>query len=87
MKRDQQKFLAAITRLFEDQQPLHIETSKQQMWCLLTAVQLACRHPKFNGPTRKIVEPLARQIGVALVANDTDLKMLFEMGWREEFDE
>lgn len=87
MKRTDQKFLDAVERLFKDEQPVQLEMTKQQVWCMLTAVQLACRHPYFNGPTRQIVEEVSRKIGDALSANDPDLKMLFAMGWDKQFDE
>lgn len=87
MTRDQSKFTAAMERLFKDPQPVQIQISKQELWCFLCAIQLACRHPRFNGPTRKITEATARQLGAVLIANDPDLKMLFEMGWQEQFDD
>jgi hypothetical protein len=39
-----------------------MECSCLDLWCLLSAVQLACRHPEFKGPTREIAEALAREI-------------------------
>lgn len=87
MKRDQQKFIDALLRLSQDKQRVEINVGKYELWCLLTAIQLACRHPKFIGPTREVVEPLARDFGNAIAANDSDLRMLFEMGWNPEFDE
>lgn len=87
MKRSDQKFILALERLFNDQQRVQADMSKGELWSLLSAVQLACRHPRFTGPTREIVERAARQLGAVLVANDQDLRMLFEMGWNPQFDD
>ncbi len=87
MTQPDQKFLQAIERLCKDKQPVQVEMSKHELWCILSTIQLACRHPHFDGPTRKIVEQIARQLGKVIVANDTDLRMLFEMGWQSKFDE
>ena len=84
---DDLKFQAAIARLADDKQPILCEIGKFELWCLLSAVQLACRHPKFNGPSRSIIEQAARQLGGAITANDNDLRVLFEMGWHNKFDE
>lgn len=87
MKRTDERFIKAMERLFTDQQPVEVTMSKHQLWCLITAVQLACRHPHFNGPTRDIVEKTAKDMAAPIVANDNDLKMLLEMGWNPQFDE
>lgn len=76
----------AMIRLFQDKQPVRIEFTKQQLWMILATIQLACRHPKFNCPTRQAVEEWAREVGAAIVSNDQDLRMLFEMGWNKQFD-
>lgn len=80
-------FTAAIRRLYDDKQPIQVECDKQTMFCVISTIQLACRHPNFNGQTRRVVEDWARQIGDAMTANDADLRMLYEMGWHKQFDE
>lgn len=82
----QDKFKAALAALQQDKQPLRLEMSKFDAWILMSTLQLACRHPQFNGPTRKIAEEIARQIQGA-VADSDSLKMLAEMGWHQQFDE
>lgn len=86
MNTEKERFLAAIGRLARDPQPVHIELSKFDLWCLLSAVQLACRHPSFTGPSRQVVEGTARTIGDALTANDLDLRLCFAAGWESSFD-
>lgn len=81
------QFTRAIDRLMSDQQPLTVQMSRFQAWCLVGAVQLATRHPQFTGLTRLIAESVAREISAALSANDTDLRQLALMGWQQQFDE
>lgn len=81
------KILDAIARLFQDKQPVQVEMTKMQLWQIICTIQLACRHPHFQGPTRVEVEGFARQMGNILSANDRDLKMLLEMGWDPKYDE
>lgn len=81
------KMLEALKRLGEDPQAVQVQVSKFQLWCLLSAVQLACRHPKYTGPSRPIVEQTARAMAEPLLANDPELRLLWEMGWQKRFDE
>jgi len=76
----------AFVELCNDPQPVHLEISKALTWQLCSAIQLACRHPSFNGPTRKSTEEFAREVLQALCANNNDLRQLAEMGWHKQFD-
>jgi len=77
----------ALVELFKDPQPVQFEISKTLAWQLCSVIQLACRHPNFNGPTRKETELFAREVLQALCANNNDLRQLAEMGWHKQFDE
>jgi hypothetical protein len=83
----EERFLAAIGRLAMDQQPVQVNIGKFDLWCLLGAVQLACRHPDFIGPSRNLAEKVARDLYFSLTANDRDLQMCASMGWLKQFDE
>jgi hypothetical protein len=85
--KNQDKFNQALTRVFQDEQPVQVTMSKRTAFCIIPTIQLACRHPKFCGPTRDVVEDIARKLGDSLSANDPDLKMLVEMGWNPLYDE
>jgi hypothetical protein len=65
---------------------LTVELSPFEAWCLMATVQLACRHPEFNGPTRQIAEKTARRLQ-AMVATTPPLQMLAERGWDPNYDE
>lgn len=86
MSAQDERFLAALKRMAMDPQPVQIELRKTDLWCLLATVQMACRNPNFQGPTRVLVERLARRLAQPLTANDADLRLLFAAGWQETFD-
>lgn len=54
--------------------------SPMQWWTVLATIQLACRCEEFDGPTRRIVEDMARQIQ-ARVAPYGALAAVAEAGW------
>jgi hypothetical protein len=81
----EERFLAEFTSAAQSQTPIAFEAAWMDWWLLLCAVQLACRHPGFYGPTRKGAEGLARQMFEKL-APEGALRRLAEMGWRPEFD-
>jgi hypothetical protein len=57
-----------------------------QAMCLLGQIQLACRHVQNTGPTRRIVERIARKLQEA-VSITPALAAVAEAGWHEEFDQ
>jgi hypothetical protein len=62
-----------------------LELDGVQAWCLLSSIQLACRHPKFTGPTRQVAEQIGRLLQDA-VAPSGALAQLAEAGWNPDFD-
>jgi hypothetical protein len=42
--------------------PIHLELTAMQVVVLVGAIQLACRHPHFSGPSAMEVESIARQL-------------------------
>ncbi len=83
---NQDKILAALGRLAEDKQPVRLECSKFELWCALSAMQLAFRHPSYRGPSRTHAERFHDEVGRVLCSNDPDLRLLFEMGRDRRFD-
>ena len=74
----------AFERLCADEQPFVLEASKRDIFQLIAALQLACRHPEFNGSVRQTVEAIARQMGSVLTVNDPDLRLLINLGWEPD---
>jgi len=77
----------ALLELFKDPQPIEWRLTKSMAWQLMSAIQLACRHPGFKGSVRDTTESMARHLQDALCANDNDLRQLAEMGWHQQFDD
>jgi hypothetical protein len=57
-----------------------LELSGADAWALLGQIQLACRLPSNNGPTREAVERIGRSIQAA-VASAGALAIVAEAGW------
>jgi hypothetical protein len=68
------------------QQPVILQLGGWEAWALLAQIQLACRHPENNGPTRQVAEQIARQIQAA-VATTPALAAMAEMGWNPRYDQ
>jgi hypothetical protein len=81
------KFREAVLKLTQIKEPMRFEIDAFSWWGIISAIQLACRHPGFKGPGRVRVESLARKVGEILTANDPDLKLLHELGWQKNFPE
>jgi hypothetical protein len=71
-------------KLFEATLPLEI--NGVEAICIIGAIQLATRHPKFNGPSREIAEKFARDLQAAVVEKFPSAAMTLHMGWDQNFD-
>ncbi len=65
---------------------MDIHLSGYQAWCLLSQIQLACRHPDNDGPTRQIAEGIAHVIEQS-VATTPALQEVARRGWDPAYDE
>lgn len=52
---------------------------------LISAIQLACRHPQFKGPTRTKVEEVARELQ-AKISLTPRIALMLEAGWDQTMD-
>lgn len=77
---------AAMMRLKDDPQPVLLEIDKGSALCLLATIQLACRHPNYRGPTRKLCVGIANAIGNALIQDNPGMRLIIELGWNPEAD-
>lgn len=62
-----------------------IQMSVADSICLIATVQLACRHPEFNGPTRQVSELMARDMIATLMAISPGFALL-DAGWDPQHD-
>jgi hypothetical protein len=78
--------VAAALEYLSRREPLQISIQPMMAWALLAQLQLACRHPRNQGPTRRMVERFARQLQ-GLIAPEGVLARLAERGWKPEYDQ
>jgi hypothetical protein len=63
-------------------QPLSLDLDPAVAFQLVSTIQLACRHPNFDGPTRETIEELARSISYF----PAELQPVIAAGWDPEHD-
>lgn len=80
------KIAAALTALMTDTREMPVLLTPWHAWCVAQAVQLACRHPLFQGKIRLAAESTARQIFDHVTAHDPDLFELARSGWDANCD-
>lgn len=88
-KKQQQQLQEDFSRefvLFCQGPSILLEFEPVVIWSLMSAVQLALRHPNFNGPTARYAADAVRQIEEK-VALTPALKQVAEMGWHKEYDQ
>jgi hypothetical protein len=66
--------------------PIAVQLTPVQAWAIMSTIQLACRHPDYSGPTRRIAEEFARALQQVIATSPT-LKDVAKKGWHAEFDE
>jgi hypothetical protein len=80
-------FMRDFEALVADEHPVEIISTRYRLWCLMSAVQLASRHPKAmqSLPMQTAVE-MARAIQAQLSTTPA-LARIAEQGWDQTFDE
>jgi hypothetical protein len=67
----------------QDMGNLKLEIGRVEMFCLIGAIQLACRHPQYTGPSRQLVEQVVRRISLAFPSS---ARNAIEKGWDTQYD-
>jgi len=62
------------------------EIGALQAICIIANIQLATRHPKNTGSSRKIAEQFARDLQKKVITIFPDQEVVLEMGWNPDFD-
>jgi hypothetical protein len=74
--------LAAMEREIREMggRPLQLTIDWGVAWAVLGAIQLACRHPEFQGQARKVVEGFARYLQENITPGPA-CREIAEKGW------
>lgn len=78
--------VAHMTEFFQHKGSVTVTANSWHLWAMLCTVQLACRHPRFTGPSRAVAVAQANEMAAAIFGNDEGMKRLWAMGWEESFD-
>jgi len=70
----------------EENFTIQVEIDFLSAMCIIGNIQLASRHPKNTGPSRKIAELFARMLQKIVVEKRPDVAELLEKGWNPIFD-
>jgi len=77
-------FVRDFKALFEDPQPIELELSKYQAWCLMATIQLAFKHPQVaESSTMRAAVMIARGLQ-EIVSQTPALARVAERGWTEK---
>jgi hypothetical protein len=71
--------------LFAMQQPVSLEIDVNFAVQLISAVQLACRHPSFKGKVRDSVEAFTRELQEP-VSLTPRIRLMIDAGWDQTMD-
>lgn len=83
---DQQAYIEIAQRCMTDEQPIAVTTKIKEAWILVSALQLAYRHPGLTPTMAGAIEQIGRQYQAAITQAHPDAAPLLEMGWDSQFD-
>lgn len=79
------KMTAELQRL-EREPDVHLVIARPELFCLIAAVQLALRHPRYTGPSRDVTDQAVRRIATFAFANCPACLELIRRGFDPHFD-
>lgn len=75
-----------VAQIMTDEAPIPLTILIKDAWLLVSALQLAVRHPTLHEVTKSALEQIARQFQQPITARHPHAEILFEMGWKPEYD-
>jgi hypothetical protein len=81
-------FMREIMQLHDQGVALVLDLGPNAAIALIGAIQLACRHPAYTGPSRLVVEDIVHDLerGFA-VHNVPNVLEVIRRGWDQQYDE
>jgi len=67
-------------------EPIHISLNGLEALMVLGSLQLACRHPAYQGMTRDFIDQFARGLAERLSVIGPEIAAICEAGFNPEFD-
>ena len=83
---NKQRFMRIATVVMQDERPLPVEINIKEAWFLVSALQLATRHPAMESRQKRHITEIGRQFQNAIVAAHPEAQELLEAGWHSQFD-
>lgn len=83
---DDDQALAIIGAVLTDKQPLQVNIRIQEAWLIVSAIQLASRHPGIGEAQRGALIDIAEQIAAPIIERHPDAASVIEMGWDPTHD-
>lgn len=71
----------------ESAPPVSLEIGRMELVCLISALQLALRHPRYNGASSKVVRDVIRQIEESAFEGFPATKAVIKRGWDRAYDD
>jgi len=83
---NRREYVAIAERCMVDDSPLPVTIDIKGAWFLVTALQLAARHPAIGSRLKKQIQDVGRQFQGAIEHVHPEAHELLEKGWHSRFD-
>lgn len=83
---DEKQFMEIGTKLAVDPTTIELQMDMLNGWVLVSALQLATRHPEMSGVMKQMLTKLGRGIQGRIAEKYPDAGKLLEKGWHKQFD-
>jgi hypothetical protein len=82
----EQTAIEVITQVMSDETLLQLEINIRGAWLILSALQLATRHPELHEPLINGLRKIGAGFADAICERHPEAAELIEMSWRSEYD-
>lgn len=83
---DEQTALGIMRKVMPDEKPLLLEMRVREAWFMVSALQLASRHPAMSDAQKAQLLVVGQQLQDAIVERHPEAEVVLEMGWDEQYD-
>jgi hypothetical protein len=86
MTMDEQTAMQLVAAAMSNDTTLQINIQIKEAWMIVSAMQLASRHPDLSTNMKTAFEHIARQYQAAITAVHPEVHEVLEMGWNPDYD-